>query len=133
MSPTSPSGQDESNDPRVFFAAERTLLAWIRTGLTVIGLGFVIARFGLFLRIAAREGIVQEPTASSTVLGIAFVLLGSAAIVLGVTQFGRFVRGLPAATLPRHYSAGYAVWYAWLLAVTGVVLAGYLLLRSRLV
>lgn len=31
------------SDPRVFFAAERTLLAWLRTGLTIIALGFVIA------------------------------------------------------------------------------------------
>ncbi|HEU4707865.1 MAG TPA: DUF202 domain-containing protein, partial [Methylophilaceae bacterium] len=37
------------SDPRVFFATERTLLAWIRTGLTVVALGFVVARFGLFL------------------------------------------------------------------------------------
>ena len=35
---------------RVFFAAERTLLAWIRTGVAVMGLGFVVAKFGLFLR-----------------------------------------------------------------------------------
>jgi putative membrane protein len=41
---------NEINDPRVYFAAERTLLAWIRTGLTVVGLGFVVARFGLFFR-----------------------------------------------------------------------------------
>jgi len=37
-------------DPRVYFAAERTLLAWIRTGLAMMGFGFVVARFGLFLR-----------------------------------------------------------------------------------
>ena len=37
------------SDPRVFFAAERTLLAWVRTGLTIMALGFVVARFGLFL------------------------------------------------------------------------------------
>jgi putative membrane protein len=37
-------------DPRVYFAAERTLLAWIRTGLALMGLGFAIARFGLFIR-----------------------------------------------------------------------------------
>ncbi len=30
------------DDPRVYFAAERTLLAWIRTGITTIGLGFVV-------------------------------------------------------------------------------------------
>ncbi len=32
-------------DPRVVFAAERTLLVWIRTGLSLIGFGFVVARF----------------------------------------------------------------------------------------
>lgn len=37
-------------DPRVIFAAERTLLAWIRTGLSLMGFGFAIARFGLYLR-----------------------------------------------------------------------------------
>jgi putative membrane protein len=31
-------------------AAERTLLAWIRTGLALMGFGFVVARFGLFLQ-----------------------------------------------------------------------------------
>ena len=32
------------SDPRVFFAAERTLLAWVRTGLTIMAFGFVVAR-----------------------------------------------------------------------------------------
>lgn len=37
-------------DPRMPVAAERTFLAWIRTGLAHIGFGLVVARFGLFLR-----------------------------------------------------------------------------------
>lgn len=37
-------------DPRVYFAAEPTFLAWIRTGLALMGVGFAVARFGLFLR-----------------------------------------------------------------------------------
>ena len=37
-------------DPRVYFAAERTFLAWIRTGLGLMGVGFAVARFGFFLR-----------------------------------------------------------------------------------
>ena len=35
--------------PSDYLAAERTLLAWIRTGLALMGFGFVVARFGLFL------------------------------------------------------------------------------------
>ena len=42
--------KDELLDPRIYFAAERTLLAWVRTGLAMMGFGFVVARFGLFLR-----------------------------------------------------------------------------------
>ena len=34
----------DDNDPRVFFAAEATLLAWLRTGLAIIGVGFIVAQ-----------------------------------------------------------------------------------------
>ncbi len=34
---------------RDYLAEERTFLAWIRTGVTLMTFGFVVARFGLFL------------------------------------------------------------------------------------
>ena len=46
-----------------YLAAERTLLAWIRTGLAMMGFGFVVARFGLFLqelRFAQNGGATQH-------------------------------------------------------------------------
>jgi putative membrane protein len=48
-------------DPRVFFASERTLLAWVRTGIAIVGLGFVVSRFGLFLRVFAGRFIATLP------------------------------------------------------------------------
>ncbi|HKF26126.1 MAG TPA: DUF202 domain-containing protein [Candidatus Acidoferrum sp.] len=35
---------------RDYLAVERTFLAWIRTGVALMGFGFVVARFGLFLQ-----------------------------------------------------------------------------------
>lgn len=43
------------NDPRVFFAAERTLTARNRTGLTPMAFGFVLERLGLFLHVLRQD------------------------------------------------------------------------------
>ncbi len=53
-------------DPRVYFAAERTFLAWLRTGFTVMAFGFVVARFGLFLRLLrAEQGVSRRELADA--------------------------------------------------------------------
>src|ERR1700730_18670532 len=67
-----------ATDPRVYMAAERTFLAWIRTGLALMGLGFVVARFGLFLREFADQGRADKfaSTGFSVAVGVGLVLLG---------------------------------------------------------
>ena len=117
------------SDPRVFFAAERTLLAWLRTGLTVMGLGFVVARFGLFLRLLALQtptGPVQEYSGASGALGVLFVIAGATAILFATLQHQRFVRTLPSADLPKSYSRLFAVALSAAIGLLGILLAGYL-------
>ena len=114
-------------DPRVFFAAERTLLAWLRTGLTVIVVGFVVARFGLFVRLLAHStgGTVAE-IGFSAALGVAFVLAGSISILVATLQHRRFVATLPAQDLPASYGRSFAVVMSTLIGALGVLLAAYL-------
>lgn len=113
------------NDPRIFFSAERTLLAWIRTGVTTIGLGFVVARFGLFLRIVAPEREASNGLSDS--LGVALVVLGATCCAAGALQFARYRRGLSKAELPQRYSAIPSIVLALGLSVIGAILAIYLL------
>jgi putative membrane protein len=117
------------SDPRAFFAAERTLLAWVRTALALIGLGFVVARFGLFLRLV-RPHPNGDPGLHlpSVVLGTALALLGSAAALAATWQHRRFYRTLGAAELPRDYRAGAGLVVGYGVAAAGVVLAVELLL-----
>lgn len=116
----------EIDDPRVYFAAERTLLAWIRTGLAVIGLGFVVSRFGLFLRLM-RDVPDAAPHAGSTWIGVGLVLLGSTSIGLAAWQHWRFSHGLSAAGLPRPNTLRWSASFAAIIALIGWVLAAYLL------
>src|SRR5208282_768883 len=62
-----------------YLAAERTLLAWIRTGLALMGFGFVVARFGLFLQ--QIRLIDHAPSAPSYGVSLWF---GTALIAVGV-------------------------------------------------
>jgi putative membrane protein len=116
-------------DPRVRFAGERTLLAWVRTGLALMGFGFVVARFGLFLRelAAAGHGPAAPSTGLSLWLGTALVLLGVAVNVAAALQhrqfLGRLERGEP--YRPPAWSLGLAV--AAGLALLGLAMTAYLL------
>ena len=98
------------NDPRVFFAAERTLLAWVRTGLGLVGMGFVVAKFGLFLRLLhpnADHG--DHPWMLP--LGVALALLGALASGVASCQHRRFCR-TRGRTNCRATTASNLAWYS---------------------
>ncbi|MHC5539350.1 YidH family protein, partial [Singulisphaera rosea] len=70
---------------RDHLANERTFLAWIRTALGLIGLGFVLARMGLFLKQLAAVGAPEHSRGIRA--GHEFLLAGVVFLILG-TVFG---------------------------------------------
>jgi putative membrane protein len=117
-------------DPRVYFAAERTFLAWIRTGLGLIGIGFAVSRFGLFFRqLSASES--HQPTHAtglSVWSGVTLVGLGVVVILSAVLRHFQLIRELKSGTwVPGRVSRD-AVILGLLLACAGIGMCIYLIL-----
>jgi putative membrane protein len=120
---------EAERDPRVYMAAERTFLAWIRTGLGLMGVGFAVARFGLFLRqMAATEArALEHATGLSVWSGVALVTLGVIVNAIATVRHFRVVRELSSGTwVPGRVSKD-AVALAVLLAIVGLAMAVYLI------
>jgi putative membrane protein len=117
-------------DPRVYFAAERTLLAWIRTGLALMGFGFAIARFGLFLRQmqAAETNLPVHSTMGAPASGVTLIALGVLTTIIGAIQYSRTIRQLSEGRWTPGRNNRTAVSLAILLGVLGAFMAVYLLL-----
>ena len=125
--------QQPVEDPRVRFAAERTLLAWMRTGLALMGFGFVVARFGLFLREIAAAGQAaahQHSSGWSLWIGTALIGLGVAVSLLASFEYYRFVSCSKQGRTYTPRTAMLAVVVGIILAVLGIAMALYLILVS---
>jgi putative membrane protein len=110
------------NDPRVFFAAERTLMAWNRTGLALMAFGFVLERFGLFLHVLRRDP-GHGGRDLSFWIGIAFISLALVVIGFSVVQFRRVLKTLQPLEIPE----GYCMW-SGIAANVSVIMLGLALM-----
>jgi len=71
-------------------ANERTFLAWIRTGIGIMGFGFVVVKFSLFVRqigLAIGTSSSVPQTGYSHVIGIMLVALGGITIGLSYVRY----------------------------------------------
>jgi putative membrane protein len=116
------------DDPRVLFATERTLLAWNRTAIALMGFGFLVERFGLFLHVVLNRETEPLHRSSSLVIGVAFILLGVAVLLLSVRQYRKVVSTLGAGEIPSGYWVNAPMLTNLAMALLGLVLAAYVAL-----
>ena len=117
------------NDPRVLFAAERTLLAWNRTSLSLMAFGFVIERFGLFLNYVSHKpgmALAGPIDRVSFWIGIGFVALGVFAAAISIVQYRVALASLRPVEIPPGYRTSVGIWLNLLIALLGAGLIAYL-------
>ena len=111
------------DDPRVYYAAERTLLAWQRSALAFIVMGFVIEKFGLFVRYLHLSNDLNPLHSSiSVAIGVLFMVLGTAISILSITQHKRFVASLSSAEIPPGQFLFLGAMISYLLALGGCLM-----------
>lgn len=113
---------DRSTD---FLANERTFLAWVRTAVTIMAFGFVVARFGLLLKELSGASSAGVSAPVSEAVGVLLVLSGTAILGIAFLQFQQNRRDLQAG----RYEPGRSLetLLTALLIAVGVGLAVYLL------
>jgi uncharacterized membrane protein YidH (DUF202 family) len=72
-------------------AADRTLMAWIRTSLTLIAFGFGISQFYSYIELAVPD-IKLDPRSSALIFGVAFITLGTLSLMAAIVQHWRILR-----------------------------------------
>ncbi len=111
-------------------SAERTMLAWIRTGLALMGFGFVVAKFGLFLRRLAEIQNLHMPaprgTSYSLWIGVCLVLVGVGVNVFSAIRNRNLMAVLQRGETPTKPQAPLAFYIALIMAAIGIAIAIYL-------
>ena len=115
------------DDPRVLFAAERTLLAWQRSAIALMAFGFVVERFGLFLRMVNNQPLTLSQRGFSLWLGVGLLVVSAVVSIMASLQYRRVLRNLGPLEIPQAYWINMGVWLNFLLAFISLSLAAHFL------
>jgi putative membrane protein len=125
-------GKMSSEEFKLRLQLETSLLVWVRTSLGLMGFGFVVARFGLFLRelteMSGDSHVRPHPRLAlvNSITGTTLITLGVVVLILAVLGHRRMVGRIERGELdfPSRWSLG--VFLAGLLAALGSAIAIYL-------
>jgi putative membrane protein len=130
MNVTNPADPSKPATPSDHLANERTFLAWIRTSISIIVFGFVVAKFGITLREFLRvSGNTARESGTSLMIGLGFMGMGILMALAAGFRYRTTMRRLEAGDF-KPAGAMVTVW-AVIAALFGAILAAYLIYTAR--
>jgi putative membrane protein len=127
---TNPAPPPKPATPSDHLANERAFLAWIRTSISIIVFGFVVAKFGITLREFLRiSGNAARESGTSLMIGLGFMLMG---ILMALAAGFRYRTTMHRLESGDFKPAGIVVTiWAVIAALFGAILAVYLIYTAR--
>src|SRR5438270_11144883 len=119
------SEQPRPNELRDHLANERTFLAWMRTGITVVALGFVAAKSDVISSVVGGHTIHTATRTVGAVVGVVLVFAGMLIGGLGVVRFWQTRRDINHGVV--RFSAALDIVLAIVVGLAGILLAVYLI------
>lgn len=111
-------------------ANERTFLAWIRTSISIIVFGFVVAKFGITLREFLRvQGGAASESGMSLLIGVAFMAMGIFMSLVATIRYRTTMRRLESGQFEP--AGAIVVVLGVIAALFGVILAVYLIFTAQ--
>jgi putative membrane protein len=111
-------------------ANERTFLAWIRTSISIIVFGFVVAKFGITLREFLRmQGNVGHESNMSLLIGVGFMAMGIFMSLIATVRYRTTMRQLDADQFKP--AGAIVVVLGVIAALFGLILAIYLIFTAQ--
>jgi putative membrane protein len=103
---------------RTRMASERSLMAWIRTALSMISFGFTIYKFMQFMRDQSAE-VLQRQNAPRN-LALILIGVGTFAVIVASVQHVKYVRAMRSTQVNRRWDLALIV--ASLIALLGILM-----------
>ena len=116
------------DDPRVYFATERTLLSWQRTALSFIALGFVVERYAFMKNLNLPDQINNAHYVLSELIGFSLILVGTFIAFVSAYQHKKFIKNLSNEEIPDGYFVSLGPIVGYTVSIGGLLMLIWILL-----